>query len=186
MTNTRHHADLTQLRAVSHPTRIRIMNMMEPGKACTVGDIAERIGESAGTISYHLRQLAKAGLVEQVPSPDGDARKSYWQASTPKLIVNADGDTDQASVEALAQSASTAATEARLRYYRAESSLPEPWRHSLDSMSIIRLTDAEFSQMQQELLAVADKWINTVGDRHTEGDGSEQVMVALSAFRYLV
>lgn len=186
MTDTQHNADLTQLRAVSHPTRIRIMNIMAaPGGALTVGDIAERTGESAGTISYHLRQLAKAGLVEQIPSPDGDARKSCWRATTPKLIVHSDQHTDPASAEALARSVSDTVNEARMRYRQAESSLPEQWRHSLDGMAITRLTVEETEQMQQELMAVANKWVNTVGDRHTEGDGSEQVMVALSAFRYL-
>ncbi|KAB8288721.1 ArsR family transcriptional regulator [Bifidobacterium ramosum] len=186
MTDTHRNADLAQLRAVSHPTRIRIMNIMAaPGSTLTVGDIAARTGESAGTISYHLRQLAKAGLVEQIPSPDGDARKSCWRATTPKLVVHSDRHTDPASAETLAQSVSVTVNEARMRYRQAESSLPEQWRHSLDGMAITRLTVEEAEQMQQELMAVANKWVNTVGDRHTEGDGSEQVMVALSAFRYL-
>ncbi|NEG90323.1 ArsR/SmtB family transcription factor [Bifidobacterium aerophilum] len=186
MTNNKHDADLAQLRAVSHPTRIRIMNIVAaPADALTVGDIAERTGESAGTISYHLRQLAKAGLVEQVPSPDGDARKSCWRATTPKLVVHSDQSTDPASADALARSVSATVSEARIRYRQAESSLPEQWRHSLDGMTITRLTFEEAEQMQQELMAVADKWANTIGDRHVEGDGSEQVMIALSAFRYL-
>ena len=67
-----------RLKALSHPTRLRILTVMSDTKPVTVGQIAEQLGESAGTVSYHLKQLEKAGFVTQTPSPDGDNRRSGW------------------------------------------------------------------------------------------------------------
>ena len=63
--------DTNRLKALSHPTRLRILTVMSDTKPVTVGQIAEQLGESAGTVSYHLKQLEKAGFVTQTPSPDG-------------------------------------------------------------------------------------------------------------------
>ena len=70
-----------RLKALSHPTRLRILTVMSDTKPVTVGQIAEQLGESAGTVSYHLKQLEKAGFVTQTPSPDGDNRRSCWLAA---------------------------------------------------------------------------------------------------------
>lgn len=51
-----------RLKALSHPTRLRILTVMSDTKPVTVGQIAEQLGESAGTVSYHLKQLEKAGI----------------------------------------------------------------------------------------------------------------------------
>lgn len=52
--------DTNRLKALSHPTRLRILTVMSDTKPVTVGQIAEQLGESAGTVSYHLKQLEKA------------------------------------------------------------------------------------------------------------------------------
>ena len=57
--------DANRLKALSHPTRLRILTVMSDTEPVTVGQIAEQLGESAGTVSYHLKQLEKAGFVTQ-------------------------------------------------------------------------------------------------------------------------
>lgn len=54
--------DTNRLKALSHPTRLRILTVMSDTEPVTVGQIAEQLGESAGTVSYHLKQLEKAGF----------------------------------------------------------------------------------------------------------------------------
>lgn len=73
--------DTNRLKALSHPTRLRILTVMSDTEPVTVGQIAEQLGESAGTVSYHLKQLEKAGFVTQTPSPDGDNRRSCGLAA---------------------------------------------------------------------------------------------------------
>ncbi|MBW8766480.1 MAG: helix-turn-helix transcriptional regulator, partial [Geodermatophilales bacterium] len=45
----------------------------------TATHLAERLGESSGSTSYHLRQLAAFGFVEEVPG-EGDGRERWWRA----------------------------------------------------------------------------------------------------------
>lgn len=60
------------LRAMASPIRMRILGTLRVNGEQTVGSISEQLGEAPGAISYHLGQLAHAGLVKKVESPDGD------------------------------------------------------------------------------------------------------------------
>ena len=50
------------MKALSDPARREILNMLKGGRM-TAGDIAGRFAMTAATVSYHLSQLKKAGLV---------------------------------------------------------------------------------------------------------------------------
>ena len=50
------------MKALSDPARREILNMLKGGRM-TAGDIAGRFDMTAATVSYHLSQLKKAGLV---------------------------------------------------------------------------------------------------------------------------
>jgi DNA-binding transcriptional ArsR family regulator len=55
--------DFCQLaKAISDPTRVRILKMLEAGELC-VCHIAERLGSAQSTVSKHLAQLRQVGLV---------------------------------------------------------------------------------------------------------------------------
>jgi len=49
-------------KAISDPTRVRILKMLEPGPLC-VCHITERLGLAQSTVSKHLAQLRYAGAV---------------------------------------------------------------------------------------------------------------------------
>ena len=51
---------LRQVRAMAHPLRLRMLEILAEGPS-TASKLAERLGESSGATSYHLRELAKAG-----------------------------------------------------------------------------------------------------------------------------
>ncbi|GAA2602522.1 hypothetical protein GCM10010399_36540 [Dactylosporangium fulvum] len=51
------------LRAVAHPLRLRILSLLS-GEQLSASEIARRLGESAANVSFHLRKLREAGLVE--------------------------------------------------------------------------------------------------------------------------
>ena len=50
------------MKALSDPARREILNMLKAGRM-TAGDIAGRFDMTGATVSYHLSQLKKAGLV---------------------------------------------------------------------------------------------------------------------------
>lgn len=72
--------DPRTLRGLAHPLRIRLRaELVEHGPA-TASQLASRIGESSGATSYHLRQLAAYGFVEDEPTL-GQGRERYWRAA---------------------------------------------------------------------------------------------------------
>lgn len=53
--------------AMSHPLRVRILYAMHsPERRCSATDIAEETGIDVKRLSYHMRELAAMGFVEQV------------------------------------------------------------------------------------------------------------------------
>jgi DNA-binding transcriptional ArsR family regulator len=70
--------DPAVIRALAHPARTQILaHLIESGPS-TATECAEAIGGTPSGMSYHLRQLARHGFVEQVPTDDGRERR--WRA----------------------------------------------------------------------------------------------------------
>ncbi|QXC59104.1 helix-turn-helix domain-containing protein [Aquihabitans sp. G128] len=74
------HLDATQLRALAHPLRMRLLARLRREGPATASALARRFGTNSGQTSYHLRQLAEAGLVEDDPE-HGDGRDRWWRAA---------------------------------------------------------------------------------------------------------
>ncbi len=73
-------SDLRMLRGIAHPMRDRILDEMGAGGPMRAADVAERLGIPANQASFHLRQLAKYGLVEEAPELARDGRDRVWRA----------------------------------------------------------------------------------------------------------
>ena len=71
--------DAATLKAFAHPLRIRMYDYLKDHGAATASTLAEAMGESTGQTSYHLRQLAKHGLIAEDASR-GTARERWWEA----------------------------------------------------------------------------------------------------------
>lgn len=76
------------LKALAHPLRVRILDELSMYGPLTASGLGERLGESSGATSYHLRQLEKHGLVREV-ADRGTARERWWQR-TPGSISTPD------------------------------------------------------------------------------------------------
>ncbi|MER7919917.1 MULTISPECIES: helix-turn-helix domain-containing protein [unclassified Streptomyces] len=71
--------DARSLRGLAHPLRMRLLDALRVHGPATASGLAERLGESSGATSYHLRQLAEHGFVEDAPGR-GKGRERWWQA----------------------------------------------------------------------------------------------------------
>ena len=65
MPRLRHIEDAQLLRAMAHPLRLRLIGALRKDGPATASELARRLGESSGSTSYHLRQLARYGFVEE-------------------------------------------------------------------------------------------------------------------------
>ncbi|WP_433497782.1 ArsR/SmtB family transcription factor [Sphaerimonospora sp. CA-214678] len=71
--------DPRTLKAVAHPLRVRLLGALRMDGPATATELGARFGESSGSTSYHLRQLARYGFVEQDPE-QRDRRERRWRA----------------------------------------------------------------------------------------------------------
>ena len=69
------------LRAIAHPLRNRILTELDVHGPLRAADVAQLLGVPANSASFHLRQLAKFGLVEEDPSAARDKRDRVWRAT---------------------------------------------------------------------------------------------------------
>jgi DNA-binding transcriptional ArsR family regulator len=71
--------DPRALRALAHPTRLSLVGLLRREGALTATRAAELLGQSSASCSFHLRQLAKYGLVEEAGG--GTGRERPWRAT---------------------------------------------------------------------------------------------------------
>ncbi len=71
--------DLDTLKAVSHPLRLSVLAALRSEGPATASQLGRRLGESSGSMSYHLRQLERFGFVgDDTLNPSGRERR--WRA----------------------------------------------------------------------------------------------------------
>lgn len=75
------------IKAMTHPLRIRLLELFDPGVELTATQCAERTGESVASCSFHLRQLERYGHVERA-EPHGKERP--WRAVSRGFSVRPD------------------------------------------------------------------------------------------------
>ncbi|NYF56417.1 ArsR/SmtB family transcription factor [Micromonospora purpureochromogenes] len=155
-------SDPQVMRALAHPARIAIMehlNTREGGATAT--ECAEVVGMSPSATSYHLRALAKSGLVEQAPSR-GDARERVWRTFSHNWMVDAGqgaGPEARAAEQALVEAhAARDAERTRDWLRRAGDEPPEWYGVALFSDSMLLLTAAELAELNEAVLALFEPY----------------------------
>ena len=51
-------------KALAHPARVAILNLLAKKQACVCGDIVDELPLSQSTVSQHLKELKEAGLIK--------------------------------------------------------------------------------------------------------------------------
>lgn len=75
-----HHLNPRSLRGLAHPLRMRLLTSLRHDGPATASQLAARLGESSGATSYHLRQLAEYGFVEDDPDRN-KGRERWWRSA---------------------------------------------------------------------------------------------------------
>ena len=150
------------LRAYAHPLRLRMIQFLTDRGPATATQLSVEFGESTGQTSYHLRQLAKHGLVED-DTTRGRGRERWWKSSSFHLSTTAMVREDPRLLGA-AQLMLDAVVHARsdaLRSWLAQlDHAPRRWVDvSTQDQTTIHLTADETRRMNDEISAVLDIWI---------------------------
>jgi|SRR5579875_1909706 len=75
--------DARTLRALAHPLRLALIEILWRDEAVSAAQAGRELGEPQANCSFHLRQLAKFGIVEEVEGHRGRARP--WRLSASGL-----------------------------------------------------------------------------------------------------
>ena len=122
-----------QLRALTHPVRLRILRILRTEDATTATALAARLGLNTGATSYHLRQLATHGFIVDDPSL-GTGRERWWRAahaSTHTEWEPADPDpADKEALDAYLQSVVVVYTQMLQQMVEERATLSHEWRNA--------------------------------------------------------
>ena len=160
------------LRAVAHPTRNRILSELSAAGSLRAADIARVMDIPANQASFHLRQLAKYGLVEEAPDEARDRRDRVWR------LADSDGISFRTR-DMLDQPGGRAA-------YAVFQRSAVAWGHNLVDQALVsepgnvvhksvsewalRLTPEESDELLREMSDVVERW-----RRKTQGTGDDRV-----------
>jgi hypothetical protein len=175
--------DPKALRALSHPTRWKLIELLGLERTATATRCAEFTGESVASCSYHLNMLAKYGFVEQADG--GTGREKPWKLAAYDQSWETEG------LEPEGQLAAEALTDVFLDYEvgrmkeasRRHDREPEEWRrHSRKSATITYLTVEELEQVSGELRAIIDRYWGRLEDPALRPEGSRAVRLFLATY----
>lgn len=177
MTDSRTQRRITDpqvLKGLAQPIRHRLFRLLCQFGPATGGVLAKRLGADPGQVSYHLRELARYGFVEDVPELARDRRERWWQAvpgATSWSYLDFTGP-EARSVAELAKAQMVIDEFERLRRFeQGQDGWSEAWRRAVVSNdSFLRLTPGELTELTGELLAVLTRWADETRGRPIEGD----------------
>lgn len=145
------------LKALTHPVRLRMLGLLRSEGPATATTLATRLGLNTGATSYHLRQLAQHGFVED-DSERGNGRDRWWRAahqSTRTETAPRDDPDAQETEDAFLQSVATVHTEQLQQAVEERPLLPWEWREaSTFSDWKVRLTAAQATQLRRALIDI--------------------------------
>jgi len=166
----------TALRAYAHPVRIKLILALRTRGPLTATQAGRLLGESSGTCSFHLRQLAKYGLVEETGG--GTGRQKPWRATTTSTAWDDTPDDPEAAAAAglLAEALAESYFGQLMRWLEARPDQPEQWqRAAFLGDRFLWLTPEELTRVGEELLAVTDQYFDRMVRPELRPPGSRLV-----------
>ncbi|MGD0239041.1 MAG: winged helix-turn-helix domain-containing protein [Streptosporangiaceae bacterium] len=176
--------DPKTMRALAHPARIAIWTHLGLRGAATATECAEIAGLSPSACSYHLRTLARYGLVEEDPDSAADGRERPWRARMLAFHITEGPDVPPATTLAsrlLVENMRAAAEEIRVRYVARASEYPADWQAAVGELfSVAHVTPEELQRMREQVIEVMAPYVRL--DPGERPAGARPVRVMLDMF----
>jgi len=175
--------DPRALRAMAHPTRLSLIGVLRREGPLTATQAGELIGQSSASCSFHLRQLAKYGLVEEAGG--GKGRERPWRATT--LFTSwpdvAEGPEAAAASSLLSSVLADRYFEALMRWLDAKPDQPEEWQHAAHfGDTMLYLTPEELTRLATETQAMMDRFLDRAEHPERRPPGARRVTYLHLAF----
>jgi DNA-binding transcriptional ArsR family regulator len=164
------------LRALGNPVRRAILDRLAQGRA-TGAELARELRSNTGVTSYHLRELARVGLVEL---DETKGRSLFWRlADADVRCRDPHHSIDQAAAQAVVDHR-LAGLATAVDAYVSRTDLEPEWRETaLFSESSLELTVAELAELTAAYLKLLRRWSSR---RPTRRSGGRTVRLDFFAF----
>lgn len=152
-------SDPQTLRALTHPIRLALLEALELRGALTATEAGELIGEPPNACSFHFRQLAKYGFVEEAGPAGGRSRP--WRLAShamhfsdvhadPEAVIAARGLDQMLRQRYLARLAA---------FYERRSAYPVTWQEVTGgSQALVHVSPQELRAIDEEITAILDRF----------------------------
>jgi DNA-binding transcriptional ArsR family regulator len=166
------------LRAMAHPVRLRLINDLVLYGPATATELAERVNESPANCSWHLRQLAKIGIIEEATDLPSKGRNRPWRWVP---VGNRWGDPDDSDETKIA---GRETSNAFLGFELAERNAwderahtePEQWQQAaFANQSVAWLTAQELTELDEAVQQLFLKNMDRLSDPAARPEGSRPV-----------
>jgi DNA-binding transcriptional ArsR family regulator len=170
--------DVEAMRVLAHPTRQRILRFLRQTGPATSTSLGKEFGENSGIMSYHLRQLAEYGFVQEVTGR-GQGRERWWQVAPEPPWIPREGVSPEARAEGSGLRPMAGELEDFERFRVAREAMGE-WGRGTWAVqrATLTLTRGEIAQLIAEQQALIGRYRRAAEDAP---DGSRAV-----TFAYLV
>lgn len=143
-------AEVARMRATAHPVRLHVLGALRTHGPLTVTRLAHQLGTSTAALSYHVKQLAAADLIEEVPAPAGEPDQhhlnKWWRAKSVQTSWEYPSDEHPGENLAAYMRAVSAVHEDRIR--RATEDLASPdSRPPVMSDALVHLTPPQLDRL---------------------------------------
>ncbi|OWO95944.1 transcriptional regulator [Rhizobium esperanzae] len=176
------------LKALAHPVRLRMLGMLRIDGPATATQLAVRLGLNSGATSYHLRQLAQYGFIEE--APHASRRDRWWRAShelTSVPAIESEGEALDLDI-AFNQAALSLQVGQMQKALEEYAELPAEWRKATAGDDIIiPMTAAQaeaLTKRLRDIILEAMQAAPRLGEAASQEPGMVPFYVMLHAFPY--
>jgi DNA-binding transcriptional ArsR family regulator len=145
-------SDPTAIRALAHPLRLDLLELLGASGPATAAQCGRALGVSQASCSFHLRQLAKYGFVEDA-GPGRDRRERQWRAAHPRLSVRLGAAGDAAVRQHMESLVVEREMQAILDYSRRPDGADPEWQHKAGIVTAMAVLSPE------DAVAIKEKWM---------------------------
>ena len=154
--------------AVAHPLRATLLGLVRDRGTLTSTEAARLTGESSGLCSFHLRQLARYGYLEEAPHAGGRVRPWQLPVEAPGPAAagsgrGSGGDAGSDAGDGFGALARELEDEGYRRWMARRPQAPQEWQRDAAFSAVLRLSPGELAEAAAEIRAVLDRYAQRHG-----------------------
>jgi len=168
--------DVSAMRALAHPVRLAVLELLETEGPLTATELARRLDELPGTLSWHLQILARHGFVHD--AGNGVGRRRPWAVTAPgqRIGTEPQSEDEREAATELSNAVVDRAFGQLQTWLSTRMSAPAKWRKvSALHDSTLYLTVAEARELRAKIYALLDEHSDRNGDPNVRPKGAQPV-----------